>query len=94
MACGDAFVLSLFATLSRVAFIYTRRDAADLCWVCGKVGCPWRPTAESPVVRGRSVTKVLLTIHTPFVIYLLGQRPHNTRSTLHLQLVSGDAVLR
>lgn len=43
--------------------------------------------------RTGSVIKVLLTIHTPIVIYLLGQRPHNTCSTLHLWLVSGDIVL-
>jgi hypothetical protein len=50
LACGDAFVVSLFATLSRVAFIHTERNAADLRWVCGKVGCPWRRA----VVRGHS----------------------------------------
>lgn len=45
MACGDAFVVSLVTTLSRVAFIHTEMDATDLYWVCGKVGYPWRTTA-------------------------------------------------
>jgi hypothetical protein len=31
MTCGDVFVVSLFDTLSRVAFIHTERDATDLC---------------------------------------------------------------
>jgi len=30
LACGDAFIVSLFDTLSRVAFIHVEGDAADL----------------------------------------------------------------